>query len=261
MMEQATCNFCGQHEDHPKAHIWPASLGEKGVPYKLCDISGVERVSRSWAGIYDPNLWCVRCEKKSSDLDEYVVPYLQMLEQHITPHLFDDGNPLVLPNGDVGAWTIKSLDPVKFHFFVLSVLWRSSASQRHEVKGFRLGPYEDKIRDILKNEDRHGLANYPFTLLIDRQRSLPGSFIPPRCAEHDETNFVVFYGAGLRFDVKVSNKPMPRALANIANGPTRPLLLMPFTLLRTTDGMNIALNAQKTAPGSLARFSALSKLC
>jgi hypothetical protein len=43
-------------------------------------------------------------------------------------------------------------DPVRLQLFALSVLWRASASKRLELKGFSLGPYQNRMRDILLSE-------------------------------------------------------------------------------------------------------------
>lgn len=246
--KEKLCKFCGAFGFHPEAHIWPKSLylGDKGIPYKLFKLSGNERVMRSPTGLYDSNLWCEKCEKKSAKLDGYISKYLPHIKKHLSPYVGSNDKPLVQPNGQTAIWTINNIDPEKLHLFIVSVLWRASASKRREVAGFNLGPYENRFREILIASNCSDLEKYPYIIMHEQDVEMRSGFISPARTKYDDVGFVRFYGGGFRFDIKVSNREIPSYLAPLANGRTRPILLTPYKFLATRDGKKIAYSAQKS---------------
>lgn len=236
------CQFCGETRPHPKAHIWPRSLyrDEKGVPFKLVNLSGLERSKRSQTGIYDNALWCQTCEQLSNELDGYVARYLADVDDYLEPVVGDDGRPLLRPDGQVCVWTVKEIDPAKLQFFVLSVLWRASASKRRELIGFSLGPYEDRIRKLLRAQDIEELRHFPYLVRYELNEEMRGGFIHPARLRHDGVNFVRLIGGGLAFDVKISSQPLPDKFEHLASDPERPVVVMPYSLVETMEGRNIA---------------------
>ena len=120
------------------------------------------------------------------------------------------------------------------------MLWRASASKRRELIGFSLGPYEDRIRKLLRAQDIEELRHFPYLVRYELNEEMRGGFIHPARLRHDGVNFVRLIGGGLAFDVKISNQPLPQKFEYLANGPERPVLVRPYSLVETMEGRNIA---------------------
>ena len=116
----------------------------------------------------------------------------------------------------------------------------ASASKRREVAGFSLGPHQDRIRTLLQSRDVDGLKDYGYLLRYEREEDLRGGFLCPARTKYDGVNFVRFHGGGFCFDVKTSNGRMPDYFAPLANGPERPVFLMEYSLLETSEGRAMA---------------------
>jgi len=214
-------------------------LGDPGKAHLLVNLSGTQPPKRSQTGIYDDALWCESCERRSSEIDRDAAEYLSRAEL-ATPLQEADNRPYQAPDGRVLVWELKHAVPLRLHLFVLSVLWRASASTRDELKAFSLGPYQDRIKAILRSSDPIELASYGYLLRQERQHELRGGFILPTSVRYDEVNFVRFHGGGFCFDVKVSKAPMPDCFVALANGPVRPVRFMKFSLVETKEGQKLA---------------------
>jgi hypothetical protein len=167
------CAFCGKVGPHPEAHILPRALhrGDPGQAFMIVQIGRIAPTKRSPTGIYDPELWCDECEARSSALDTYAAAILDAGNATPVPDMTDD-------QGQQLLYQCVGADPIKLQLFALSVLWRASASKRPEVKAFSLGPYQDRVRDILLTEDSQKLVDYPLIIQLEKNSAQGFSLQP-----------------------------------------------------------------------------------
>lgn len=57
---------------------------------------------------------------------------------------------------------IAGLDYARFKLFHLSIVWRAGVSQRDEFRNVKLGPHEDRLRQMLLNDNPGDPGVYPF---------------------------------------------------------------------------------------------------
>jgi hypothetical protein len=57
---------------------------------------------------------------------------------------------------------IAGLDYARFKLFHLSIVWRAGVRQRDEFRNVKLGPHEDRLRQMLLNDNPGDPCVYPF---------------------------------------------------------------------------------------------------
>lgn len=228
------CIFCGNTGFHPDAHIFPRALyrGERGEIFKLINVGGAMPPKRSPTGIYDCELWCDECEKRSSQLDRYAAETLGN-EANIVPV-----QGMMDFRGRQLLYECIDADPVRLQLFALSVLWRASASKRPELKGFSLGPYQSRLRDILFTENLQELRRYPLLIQYEDVLDMRGGFFTP--ARSVKRDFVIFRGGGFSFRVKMTNRPLTPDLKPFAIAPGSKVNLLAYSFLDTKFGQRTA---------------------
>lgn len=238
------CGFCGKVGPHPEAHLFPRSMhcGEPGQGLMVFQIGRIAPVRKSPTGIYDPELWCDECEARSSTLDTYAGKTLLDEKNVIAePGMVDDAGEPVL-------YKCVNADPIQLQLFALSVIWRASASKRLEVKAFSLGPYQDRVRDILLTEDHQRLAHHPLIIQFETVPELRGGFFPP--ARTSKRDFVLFRGGGFAFRVKMTNRRLSLDLEPFAIKAGSPVQMVSYSLLKTPIGREVV----STVKGIERRF-------
>lgn len=235
------CGFCSNVGPHPEAHIFPRALqrGDPGQAYKLINIGKVAPAKRSQTGIYDSELWCDECEARSSKLDTYAAETL-LDEKNIVPV-----QGMVDFRGRQLLYECVGADPARLQLFALSVLWRASASKRPELKGFSLGPYQNRLRDILRTEDQQKLRRYPLLIQYEDVPDMrSGFFTPARSVKRD---FVIFRGGGFSFRVKMTNCPLTPGLKSFAIVPGSKVHLLAYSFVETPIGRSTVRTVKQIA--------------
>jgi hypothetical protein len=195
-----------------KAHIIPQSFGRyvEGNSGPNVMLSSEGRSMKTPRGLFDTGILCATCDG-----------YLNKKYDDPAFHFFK--------SFDLASTKIIDLNPAKYHGappffeasgvdcdmlcgFILSALWRSSISSRPEVSSVRLGPYEDKARDVLWGVQP--LSSLPaFEVTLQRYRShqvdihktysLPGRLLP------DPLIIYGFACLGFRIHAKMDRRPFP----------------------------------------------------
>lgn len=143
------CKLCKTEAKLVEAHIIPRAfyqLSDTDEPVKIVSSVEGEHPRRMRIGIYDPNILCAKCDGA-----------LGLLDQHAAETLLPPGTPISSLAGGPALCQYDRADPVLIHHFVASVYWRASVSSHSFFRRVRLGPYEDRIADLLNDPAKqHG---------------------------------------------------------------------------------------------------------
>ena len=141
------CKLCG--EEKPlikKSHIISDFLhsdlydeGHRLVKFHPSELlKDVPRISRPPSATYQGGILCKKCEDHIGTFETYISDLLKdelPIESKLLCNLIDEE-----------IIEITNLNYSKTKLFLLSLLWRTSISDRPDFENVKLGPYEEKIR-------------------------------------------------------------------------------------------------------------------
>jgi len=200
-----TCKFCQQDKKLIEAHIIPRSfhepLKEGGqTPLIITSKEGVFP-KKSPIGIYDKEILCEECERKFSPWDDYGNKFL-------TQELQEER--YLINNGEYLAYNFGQCDYVNLKLFFLSVLWRAAVSKQQLFRQVKLGPYEEKLRQLILNNDPGEVSDFSVALSkFDAPANETGILNPDRTT-YDGVNHYRLYLGGYMAIIKVTNLPVPK---------------------------------------------------
>ena len=123
------------------------------------------------AGVADPSILCKECEPKFTAWDTYGFEILSVPRSEADAIRADDGAPMAIP--------IDDLNYDLFVLFILSVLWRASVSTAEFFEHVDLGPYEERIRELLWNEIAPQPSDYAVMLGTCLDQRFPNVILQP----------------------------------------------------------------------------------
>jgi hypothetical protein len=88
------------------------------------------------AGLFDRGILCADHEAALGPYDDYGIEFCRNFRARHRDH-------------DPNGWSVANVDGDQLARFWLAVLWRFSLSTRPETAMVQLGPFEDRVRDIL----------------------------------------------------------------------------------------------------------------
>ncbi len=141
----AICKLCQSAPCKPKAHIIPkwayGNILANG-PAAVVPADQDQYIGKSPAGEYDTNLVCIACEELFSPLDSFGCSFFRDSDWG------QDGFEKLTGT----SYKIKTLPGDHYeslHKFAMSLLWRSSATDRKNFNGVNLGPREQVLGKML----------------------------------------------------------------------------------------------------------------
>jgi hypothetical protein len=160
---------------------------------------GSDSVAQS--GEYEDDILCEDCDNRIiGSLENYAskVLYAGQISVKQTNYKLQDGLEFAQVDG---------LDYKKFKLFLLSLLWRASISNKAFFQNVSLGPYEEKIRQMIINNDAGSEEIFPCVLLSYRKTSLPEKIImaPKKIRLNNKIGYY-FMIAGIVYIFIVSEK-------------------------------------------------------
>jgi hypothetical protein len=135
---RATCRVCGLGPTID-AHLFPRALGhdvrgnEKHLFVGGADAPGRRIVQ---AGLFDPTILCADHDGRLGAYDDYGIAFCRDFAARCSH-----------PAPDI--WRVRDVDADRLVRFWVAILWRFSLSCLVEAAKIKLGPYEDRLRDIL----------------------------------------------------------------------------------------------------------------
>ena len=214
------CKLCRQNKQLIEAHIIPRSL------YKpLQDGSGSPRIGsnkpgfypkRSPIGVYDKQLICGDCEKFFSPWDDYAQELLlrRLVESN---YITSDGEKL--------AYQVKDVNYRKLKLFFVSLLWRAAASKQEFFTRIQVGPFEEKLKQMILNGDPGDPETFA-VCLAKFDDPLGTIMLDPHCERWFGINYCRFYLAGYVTYIKVDKRPPAEFMDDFILAPNRPLLVI-----------------------------------
>lgn len=221
-MKFGICRMCHQERALIKSHIIPRSLwprNENGDISHFVIKSDNESPSyRVSDGIYDAEMVCRQCEDIFNPYDSYAARFLPTIRE--TPNVVQSSN------GDIVGWLIRQYDLKLLKLFVLSLLWRASATSRNEFRAVSLGPHEEKIASLLQSADPGKPDQYQFIITDIYHDKFDQIHFSPIRQRIDGILIYKFFVFNLCFVVNVSQTPFRGAMENLSVGKEKDLCVM-----------------------------------
>lgn len=217
-----------------KAHIMPRSLlmsrTEVGKHNYLLSTRH-DFAMRSPTGVYDSNLVCDKCEAIFGPYDDYGHEFFKL--EHAVK--------LVSPEMESLGW-VCSVDYSKFKLFILSIMWRASASDRPECASVKLGQFQEPIRQMIKSGDPGPADRFPIVLQRYEQDSDMAPLSMPRRARlsYSSVNYYKMELAGCAVWVAIDERRVPTVFNDLMLAPGRDARLLPADYRTTGDFKKMA---------------------
>ncbi len=164
------CRLCLQDKPLRWSHIVPEFMYEPiyNPKHQIFAIKGETRIRIQQKGARE-RLLCFNCEQQFSRYENYAAP---AFFRRTFKDEEQQGRVVIL----------RGLDYKLLKLFFLSVLWRFGVTSIDLLKGAMLGPHEERLRQMLINEDSGDELIYPCTVteVSLKGTSLDGWILPPR---------------------------------------------------------------------------------
>jgi hypothetical protein len=240
----AICKLCQSNECDVDAHIiprWAYSEMLRENPAVVASNNPDVHPFRSRCGDYDSELVCNSCERLFSECDNFAARFLrdgdwsqnsftrvdqtQINPSHFYKEITDHSFPLL-------------------QHFVLSTLWKASASERHVWGGFSLGPKEELLRQYLLGEQEIGEHDFAFSLIRYFPTTAPLVLIPEQVLFTPLTGRWNGYWVarlsipGFEFRISTDSRPSPLVpdVLRITENPSV-VIGVPFELSRDMESL------------------------
>jgi len=206
--EASVCSVCGTGPTID-AHLFPRALGhdlrgrEKHLFVGAVAAPGRRTVQ---AGLFDPGILCGAHEAELGPYDTYAIEFFRTFRarcQHPAPNI----------------WRVHGADGDQLTRFWVAVLWRFGVSRLREAGLVNLGPFADRLRDILFS---HTPCSVEPAVIMCRYRSrvmrpenicfppYASKFpMPPSLHGVPSLNAYGIAVAGFQAFVKLDDRPLP----------------------------------------------------
>lgn len=247
------CRLCLQNKQLIKAHIIPEAffrlLRDGNVPPEMHSNTPGSFPKRMPIGTYDPTILCLGCDQKMAPWDDY--------GQQVLIHRFQQALEMTHA-GKLVAWKLEDIEYRKLKLFFMAILWRASVSSQPFYKRISLGPFENRIRVMILNEDLGDAQDFSITLsrFGDVETT---SMLDPHPTKFDGINYCQLYLSGYVAYIKVDKRPTPTFLTDCYFQKNKPLIVLVRSLQGSSDGRVIleiaesalAYRAKQKVSGSL----------
>jgi hypothetical protein len=223
------CKFCLEEKECIEAHIIPNSLYEP----ILNDKKGMLIISnepenypkKQHTGIYDTNLVCEECERLFSKPDNYAKSFF-------SADINEDD--FIIDNNEKLAYIIKNYDYHNLKLFLISLLWRASASTQAFFSKVNVGPFENQIKEMIKKNDP-GDENIFSVTLTRYDNPIATAMLNPFRKKWYGINYYTFYLRGWKTYIKTDNRPAPEIMRDFFAKPDQPLIVLYLNFRQSTE--------------------------
>ncbi len=220
MANLGICRFCEKEKKLIEAHIIPLSFYrpfmENEVPRLYSKTGDPKDNRKAPKGEYDKNLVCNDCELRFSPYDDYAKRFL----------VDDYERNKKIPEEFNEEWAIiDSYDYPKLKLFFISLLWRASATTRLVFEKINVGPYEQRLKEMIFKSDPGSPNEFPVMLKKFKEDWADKGIIQPTRFKSDGLNCYHFFLGGFCARIKVDSKPYPQEFEVAILKPDSPLYI------------------------------------
>jgi len=195
------CRLCAQKKKLIKAHIIPKSFLQLPTDVdKAAKILSTKQgyfPKRTLTGVYDQCILCKECDWQLGHFDE-----------HAAKSLIQSKNVKNLKEEDVKIRLYNDADAGMIQKFILSLAWRASITSHEFFNRVRLGPYEEKVREVFLTDHADPLQLSVWIAEFDDQ-NYDNSFLNPHCSKFDGVTVWQFYANRFVFYMKADKQKIP----------------------------------------------------
>ena len=232
MSTNGTCKLCQQVRPLRRSHIIPEFCYKDTYEASIHRAKAVQADPNREAYIqkgYRGNLLCDDCEQ-----------FLNTNYENPFKTYWYDGNalpdpvpPPTSPGDDLIL--VTGFDYTTFKLFHLSILWRASVATGDRFNTVSLGPYEEKLRQMLLNTAPGPVDHYPMfgqLLVKDQRRVCYGLVGKPQQSRYGQSHVYYACYAGVEWAIFVTDHPGSDEQGMLSLTPqatgTMPLAVVPF---------------------------------
>lgn len=193
---EGVCKLCLKHSNLCKSHIVPESsykpLYDENHRILVANQNlDIERTIRK--GLRS-RILCSNCEQRINKFESYFFKFWSSINV--------DRSGIA----DYKAQPISGFDYSLFKFFHLSVFWRASVASSDDFIEIKLGPYEEKIRLMLLNQDPGPAHQFPIvcTLFAHNEVDADQVLTNPIRAQRDHKRSYCCVHSGAEWQIRVS---------------------------------------------------------
>ena len=202
------CKLCHKEAELQNSHIIPEfqykPLYDEKHRFQVISANPEKREYYEQKGFRE-KLLCPSCETKISRWESYA-----------NKVIFGDEAQIIEKTD--GFIRLGNISYVEFKLFLLSLLWRMGVSTLKNFSAVQLGPYEEKLRLHLLNEDPGLASDYPcfITAVLFRGRFYADWIIPPDLIRYNEAHCYRTLISGVLYTFLVTEKTLPIGAQQIA---------------------------------------------
>jgi hypothetical protein len=219
------CKLCGEEKPLIEAHIVPRCINKAllmpNVPMRRLSKDSNIFPARLHTGEYDKNILCKECDSSFSPWDEYARDLL--FDDFETKNsLLKDGHGL--NNKQLGYYSLP-YDYAKLKLFILSMMWRTSISDRSSFRRVNLGPFEPEVRELLARKDPGDTQKFPAFIcryIDDLGKKI---MLGAHRSRHLNMNIINLFLPGYVIVVKVDSRKVSIPIDGLVMQPDRPLII------------------------------------
>jgi len=204
------CNLCNQDSKLlKKSHIIPDFMYDGLFDEKhfmaLVEWESLKVTQKKPTGIYDRYILCRKCDnEKIGKLETYASKVLN------GGNFTNDNQPLyklITGNKDISKVEISNVDYKKFKLFLISLLWRAHISKQDFFKEVKLGPYAEKMRLMLLEENPGNENDFEIGMIYFDEKLLQAkSLLPAIKFKMANNNCYLIHIKNLSMIYKISNQ-------------------------------------------------------
>ena len=222
------CKLCKNEATLISAHVTPRSFWEidaaQPPPRIVTNIKGVFP-RRIPIGVYDQTIVCEPCERSFSDYDSYAA--------QLFLNRFNEFEEVRDSNRRLTGYVLRDADYRSLKLFAIAILWRAAVSSHSFFSRVRLGPFEEKAREMLLRGDPGDAAT--FATLFSVWDEAQAFMMDPFAERWDGVLSYRFYLGRFVTYVKVDSRPLPEQLAKAALAQGCPLHVISRQLAVSKD--------------------------
>jgi len=210
------CKLCVVKEASCKAHIIPRQFYHrmrKKSPHLLTfKVSSPVEKSTTQSGIYQTGILCPECDGKIGQFDDYAYKILPATTDARKFHRFAPG---------LCVYELGNVDVEKFQWFLVSLAWRAAVATHPLFRRVKLGPYEERFRNVLLKTDLKSLSTVAAVVCLFQPPNHDEILFQPFRSKYDGVNVIQFYLYPWKLLLKVDQRDFAAPFDDLALSPGR----------------------------------------